>query len=386
MGELTCKIGVLISTTGAYAAVGRAILNGTLLACAQINADEDLGVTLEPVHYNPGGDLEEYSVATKKMIDAGIRHVVGCYTSSSRKEVIPLFEKYDAQLWHPSHYEGFESSPNVIYTGASPNHHMSPLMDYLLTRYGRKAFCVGSNYIWGWESIRVLREYIHVRKGRVLAERYLGVGETDFRKIIETIFEEQPDFIFNALIGDSSYAFFEQFRQACEARGIHQTERFPIASCNLSEPDLTEIIPECRNGHISSSVYFSTLTNPENCRFVAEYNQAFPDGPPPAAEGEAAYIATLMLGRAISAAKTIDPMLVRNAVAGMQLQAPQGLVTIDPDTHHAYLTPRIGLSTREAEFEVLIEAPEPVRPDPYLVSADSLAVTSIGQASLRVVQ
>lgn len=119
---------------------------------------------------------------------------------------------------------------------------------------------------------------------------------------------------------------------------------------------------------------------------MAEYNQAFPDGPPPAAEGEAAYIATLMLGRAISAAKTIDPMLVRNAVAGMQLQAPQGLVTIDPDTYHAYLTPRIGRSTREAEFEVLIEAPEPVRPDPYLVSADSLAVTSIGQASLRVVQ
>lgn len=386
MGKLTCKIGILISTTGAYAAVGRAILNGALLACAQVNADNGLGVTLEPVHYNPGGDLEAYSLATKRMIDDGYRHVVGCYTSSSRKEVIPLFEKHDAQLWHPSHYEGFESSPNVIYTGASPNHHMSPLMDYLLLRCGRKAFCVGSNYIWGWESIRVLREYINVRKGQVLAERYLGVGETDFEKIIETIFDEQPDFIFNALIGDSSYAFFEQFRHACEARGINQQHRFPIASCNLSEPDLTEIVPDCRDGHISSSVYFSTLKNPENQRFVQQYNQSFPDGPPPAAEGEAAYIATVLLGKAIAAAGSIDPFLVRDAVAGMQLQAPQGLVTIDAETHHAYLTPRIGLSTNRAEFEVLIEAPEPVRPDPYLVSADSLAVTSIGETSLRVAQ
>ncbi|WP_266019433.1 transporter substrate-binding domain-containing protein [Brucella intermedia] len=385
MGKLTCKIGVLISTTGAYGAVGRAILNGTLLACAQVNSDPSLNVRLEPIHFNPDGDLVQYAAATKRMFDDGIRHVVGCYTSSSRKEVIPLFEKFDGLLWYPTHYEGFESSLSVVYTGTSPNHHMSPLMDFLMLSYGRKAFCVGSNYIWGWESIRILREYFNVRKGQVLAERYLAVGETDVSQIIENIFEEMPDFIFNALIGSSAYAFFEQFRRACSVRGIDQAQRFPIASCNLSEPDLTEIAEDCRDGHISSSVYFSVLDNPVNQQFVSQYNAAFPAGPPAAAEGEAAYIATKFLGMAISAANSADPTTVRAAVAGMKLEAPQGIVTMDPDTHHASLTPRIGRSRRNCEFDILMESPEPVRPDPYLVSADSLAITPITQTRLRVV-
>lgn len=383
MGRAVYPIGILISTTGTYGTVGRSILNGALLACAQINADPEATITLEPRHSDPGGDLAAYAAAAKQMIDDGARHVVGCYTSSSRKEVIPIFEKRDALLWHPARYEGFESSSNVIYTGAAPNHHISPLMDFLLDSYGKRAFCVGSNYIWAWENNRVLRECISPRGGKVVAERYVPVGETELAKIIEMIFEEQPDFIFNALIGSSSYAFYEQFRRACRARGIDQTARYPIACCSLTEPDLTEIAEDCRDGHLSSSVYFASLPSPESRRFVAAYEAEFPDGPPPSVDVEAAYIATLFLAKALETAGE-DALAARGAVAGQKMQAPQGVVTIDPDTHHTFLTPRIGRSNRQSQFDVLVEAAGPVPPDPYLVSLNP-AVEVLERPTLRVV-
>lgn len=376
-------IGILISTTGPYGTVGRSILNGVLLACSQVNAEPQATITLQPRHANPGGELSAYSAAARQMIDDGIRHVVGCYTSSSRKEVIPIFEKHDALLWHPARYEGFESSSNVIYTGAAPNHHISPLMDFLLDTYGKRAFCVGSNYIWAWENNRVLRECISPRGGKVVAERYVPVGETELAQIIDMIFEEQPDFIFNALIGSSSYAFYEQFRRACHAKGIDQSARYPIACCSLTEPDLTEIAEDCRDGHLSSSVYFASLSSPESRRFVAAYEAQFPDGPPPSVDVEAAYIATLFLAKALEKVGE-DVLAARGAVAGQKMQAPQGVVTIDPDTHHTFLTPRIGRSNRESQFDVLVEAVGPVPPDPYLVSLNP-AVEVLEQPALKVV-
>jgi hypothetical protein len=132
------------------------MLNGALLAFREV--EEAGGISIQPVVVNPSGDLSRYRALSLELLGSGIRHVVGCYTSSSRKEVIPCFEKHDGLLWYPSHYEGFESSDNVIYTGAAPNQHVLPLVDYLASRIGSRAFCVGSNYIWAWENNRIFRE------------------------------------------------------------------------------------------------------------------------------------------------------------------------------------------------------------------------------------
>ena len=140
------RVGYLFSSTGSYELVARSMLNGALLATNEVNAST-LGIHFEPSILNPGGDLSQYSTLATNMLERDVRHVVGCYTSSSRKEVIPLFEKHDALLWYPSHYEGFESSTNVIYTGAAPNQHVLPLVEYLLAHHGHRAYCVGSNYI-----------------------------------------------------------------------------------------------------------------------------------------------------------------------------------------------------------------------------------------------
>ncbi|MGM4916570.1 transporter substrate-binding domain-containing protein [Tardiphaga sp. 813_E8_N1_3] len=379
------RIGIMFSTTGSYSVVARSMLNGALLAF-QENAEADGAVTLEPVVVNPSGDLERYRALSLELLGDGIRQVLGCYTSSSRKEVIPCFEKFDGLLWYPSHYEGFESSDNVIYTGASPNQHVLPLVDYLASRVGTRAFCVGSNYIWAWENNRIFREALTARGGTVVAERYLSVGDTEFDQVISAILDQRPDFVFNNLIGTSAYAFFRAFRAACRARGIDQVNEIPVASCTLSEPELAEIGDEAIDGHLSSSVYFSSLESPANAAFIAAYAKAFPEGPVSSADAEASYIAVKLLAAALEQAGTDDARAVRAAVASQSLLAPQGEVRIDPQTYHAWLTPRIARSTLNGQFEVLLEARTPIAPDPYLVQSSPRFASAMRSPVLRVVQ
>ncbi|MCA3573898.1 MAG: transporter substrate-binding protein, partial [Aestuariivirga sp.] len=216
------RIGVLFSDSGPYGTVSRSMRNGAMLAFAEINQSSATNVSLEPIAADPAGDPARYPELSAALLGQGIRHVVGCYTSSSRKDVIPHFEKHDALLWYPSHYEGFESSSNVIYTGAAPNQHIIPLIQYLFNNVGKRAYCVGSNYIWAWENNRILREGLAASGGAVVGERYLAVGETDHDKVIRAILEARPNFVFNTLIGTSAYTFFRDLRTACKTAGIDQ--------------------------------------------------------------------------------------------------------------------------------------------------------------------
>ena len=383
MASQNIQVGFLFSSTGLYELVSRSMLNGALLAAEEVNAS-GLGIRIEPSALNPGGDLSQYSALAAALLKRNIRHVIGCYTSSSRKEVIPLFEKHDALLWYPSHYEGFESSTNVVYTGAAPNQHVLPLVEYLLQHHGHRAFCVGSNYIWAWENNRILRESVTARGGSVLAERYFAVGETDFQQVIEAIIDARSSFVFLTLIGTSAYQFFRDFRAACRARGIDQAREIPVASCSLSEPELEAIGDNAVDGHLSSSVYFCSIQSPENLRFLDAYETRYPEGPTASADAEASYNAVWLLARGAAAAKTDDPRAIKAEIVRQHLDAPQGKVWIDEQTFHAYLTPRIGRSNRNAKFDLVSEARAPVQPDPYLVH-NSSRFEAAAAPSLRLV-
>jgi ABC-type branched-subunit amino acid transport system substrate-binding protein len=366
LGSGAVPFGLLFSVAGPYAAVSQAMLNGAMLAVGEVNARG--GLRLRPVALNPAGRLERYAPLCAELLQQEIRHVVGCYTSSSRKDVIPLFERADALLWYPSHYEGFESSPNVIYTGAVANQHVLPLADYMVRRCGGRAYCIGSNYIWAWENNRILRERLNAAGGGVVAERCFTVGETDFAQVIDAIIAARPDFVFNTLIGVSSYHFLAAFRARCRARGIDQAGEIPVASCTLSEPELEAIGPEAADGHITASVYFSSIRSAANDRFVTEYEARFPGGPSACADAESAYIAVRLLAAALTeAGPEAGTEAIKRAVTGRGIDAPQGPVRISPESFHAALTPRIARSTKAMRFEILLEAPAPVEADPYLV-------------------
>ena len=306
---------------------------------------------------------------------------LGCYTSSSRKEVLPLFEKHDALLWYPSHYEGFETSDNVVYTGAAPNQHIVPLANYLLAKCGHRGWFVGSNYIWAWENNRIMRDMLQARGGTVLGERYVAVGDTDLAGLVALVLASRPDFVFNTLIGESSYRFHRLLHAALDSAPDEERQELPVASCSLAEPELRRM-GEAAAGHLSSSVYFSTLESEENRRFSAAWRARHPDLGHTCADAEAAYIAVHLLARAIRRAGGPDFQSVREAAMGLELRAPQGPVRVDPETRHCYLRPRIGRSRSDGTFDVVYECPTIVRPDPYLVWE---ALGTAGGTALRVV-
>jgi len=364
-------VGIVFSITGSYRTVGQEMLNGALLAVEEVNRDPAFDFKFDPAIVDPGGEPTAYRTLCEELLRGrSMRHVIGCYTSSSRKEVIPAFEKFDALLWYPSHYEGFESSNNVIYTGASPNQHIIPLLRYMLRECGRRVYCVGSNYIWAWENNRILREIVQGCGGTVLAEKYLPVGVTDVDRIIAEIRAARPDFVFNTLIGESSYAFYRAYARAgAEDRALGLT-RIPVTSCSLSEPELVSIGPEAAAGHIASSVYFQNIDRPCNRAFVDSYRARFGAAKVTSADAEASYVAIILLASAIREASSTDIEQVKTALYRCSLDAPQGRVWVDPESNHSYLTPALGLSRADGQFDPIWISREPERPDPYLVWFD----------------
>ena len=347
------------------------MLHGALLAIEEVNQSSAFDFTFAPKVANPAGDLNQYRILCEDMLRTqGVRHVVGCYTSSSRKEVIPVFEKLDALLWYPSHYEGFESCNNVIYTGAAPNQHIVPLIDYMLRNHGNRVYCIGSNYIWAWENNRIMREIVLGCMGNVAAEKYLPVGSTDMAHVVDEIAETQPNFIFSTLIGESSYAFLRAYNEAGRRNALFCPATMPVTSCNLSEPELLAIGGQAAVGHIASSVYFQSMSRVENRDFVARFKARFGADKVTSADAEASYVAVILLARAICAAQSTEIEMVKQAVYGCEFEAPQGLVRLDRDNNHSYLKPSLGRSNADGDFDIFWTADASVKPDPYLVRLD----------------
>lgn len=372
VGTPRIPIGVIFSSTGFYRTIGEEMLNGALLAIEEINESADFDFAFEPKIENPGGDLNQYRILCEDLLrNRAVRHIVGCYTSSSRKEVIPAFEKHDALLWYPSHYEGFESCNNVIYTGAAPNQHIVPLIEYVLQAFGDRVYCIGSNYIWAWENNRIMREIVQACLGSVVAEKYLPVGSTDVQHFINEIEDTKPNFIFNTLIGESSYAFLRSYHGSGRGRTADHPREIPVTSCTLSEPELLSIGSEAAGGHIACSVYFQSLERPENRAFVSRFKARFGQDKVTSADAEASYIAIILLAQAIRQAQSTEIEQIKQAVYACKFDAPHGPVRIDPENNHSYLTPSLGRSTAVGGFEIIRSAEQPVKPDPYLVRFDS---------------
>ncbi len=385
MVKTSIPLGLMFSQEGPYAAVGMTMFRGAQLAVSEIEDDADYDFRFDVLSAEPGGRNDGYVAGAQALLAVpGLTHVVGCYTSSSRKEVLPVFEKLDGVLWYPSHYEGFETSENIVYTGAAPNQHVVPLTHYILSEGGRRAFMVGSNYIWAWENNRIMREILGRNGGQVLGERYLPVDDVQMDEIVDLILRHRPDFIFSTLIGESAYSFFRCLRRKCIAASLDQPRDLPVLSCSLAEFELPLIGGAC-DGHISSSVYFSSVKTEANERFLTAWEHHYPGAGQTSADAEASYIAVHMLARAIKRASSASPDAVLQELSAVSFDAPQGLVRIDPENRHSFLWPRIGRSRADGTFEILHSSTKLVRPDPYLVWEPLSLAALTGEKMLRVV-
>jgi branched-chain amino acid transport system substrate-binding protein len=371
MKKPSIPLGLVFSQSGPYAMMAGEMLKSAWMAIDEINQSREFDFTFAPHLRDPGGVVAAYHNACADLIrDEQVEHIVGCYTSASRKQVIPIVERTERLLWHPARYEGFESSDNVIYVGAAPNHNVVPLVRHMLDHISSDVFCIGSNYVWTWETNRVIREIVTSAGGRILAERLLELGETAVDHIVREIIERKPPAVFNTLVGESSYAFVRALHEATTRAKL----TIPMLSCSLCEPELKLIGPAASVGCITSSAYFESIDRPENRAFVARWKARHGTDSKPSVDGQSTYVCVMLLARAIRRAGTADVAAVRRAAANHRYDSPQGPVWVDPDNNHCFLTPRLARSVHGCQFEIFWEADAPERPDPYLASLDLAAI------------
>lgn len=363
------RIGILYSTTGPYAAMGRDGRHGAELAIEDVRATH--GDAIEPVFIDPHADIAAYLEGARSMLrDHGCRHIIGTITSLARKEVIPLVEKHDGLLWYMCPYEGFEANDNVIYTGGCPNQHLLPLFEYLIPRFGRRPYLVGANYVWGWEMNRLARELINEAGGEVLGERYLPLEETAVERVVLDIEQRRPSFILNNLIGPSSYAFLAAIKALGERDPAFRPENCPVVSCDLTECELADIGAGVATGQLSAAAYFDSVDSPENTvlkRMVADRY-----GPDRRISSvfASAYASVKLCAEAVIATGTDDPQAVRHYLSTAPKASVLGPLLIDAETRHAALPFHLGRIADDNRFEI-VASQAAITADPYLTGRRS---------------
>lgn len=360
------RVGILFSKTGVTSDIESSQLQGTLLAIDEINGSGGIdGRELQPVYYDPGSSPSTYkTLAEKLMADDGIRLILGCYMSSERKAVLPVVERWNGLLFYPTLYEGFEYSRNVIYTGAAPNQNSVQLAEYMMREFGSRVYMVGSDYIYPYESNRIMSDLLLEHGGEKVGERYvkLNAGAKDFEHVLAEIKSKRPDFIFSTVVGQATAAFYRAYAEA----GLDPA-KMPIASLTTSETEVRQMGPAIATGHITAATYFQSIQSEANRRCVTKMKQRFGADTVTNMCWEAAYFQTYLLAAGLSAAGTDNVQQLVPLLLGMEFLAPQGMVKIDAENNHAYLTPRIGRVREDGQFDILDEVKQPVKPDPYLV-------------------
>src|SRR6202051_4140074 len=291
MTKPSVPLGLVFSRSGPYAMMAREMEKSALMAVDEVNESHEFDFTFTPHLRDPRGIAAAYHTACDDLIrEERVEHIVGCYTSASRKQVIPIVERTERLLWHPARYEGFESSDNVIYVGAAPNHSVVPLVRHMLECIATDVFCAGSNYVWTWETNRVIREIVTSAGGRILAERLLELGETAVDHIVREIIDRKPPAVFNTLVGESSYAFMRALHAAATRAGLS----IPMLSCSLCEPELKLIGSAASVGCITSSAYFESIEGIENRAFVARWKARHGADSSLSVDGQSPYVCGML--------------------------------------------------------------------------------------------
>ena len=359
----TIKVGILHSLSGTMAISETTVVDAEELAIEEINANGGvLGKQLVAVKEDGASDWPTFAEKAEKLIDQdGVAVVFGCWTSASRKAVLPVFEEKDHMLWYPVQYEGQECSKNIFYTGAAPNQQIEPAVDWLLENKGTDFFLVGSDYVFPRTANNIIKEQLKANGGNTVGEDYLPLGNTEVTPIIEKIQQALPDggVIFNSLNGDSNVAFFKQLKSA----GMGP-DKYPVMSVSIAEEEVRQIGPEFLEGHYAAWNYFQTVESPENEKWVADFKAKYGDDRVTNDPMEAAYIMVYLWAQAVEQAGTTDIAAVREAAYGQTFDAPEGLVTMQPN-HHISKTVRIGEVREDGLFEIVNATDGPLDPVPW---------------------
>ena len=376
----TIKVGVLHSLSGTMAISETVLKDTVLMAIDEINAKGGvLGKKLEPVVVDPASNWPLFAEKAKQLITQDkVAVVFGCWTSVSRKSVLPVFEETNSLLFYPVQYEGEELSKNVFYTGAAPNQQAIPAVEYLMSKDGGAAkrwVLLGTDYVYPRTTNKILRAFLK-SKGVAEAdimEEYTPFGHSDYQSIIAKIkkfsSEGKKTAVVSTINGDSNVPFYKELGN----QGLKATD-VPVVAFSVGEEELRGVDTKPLVGHLAAWNYFQSLKSPANDEFTkkwAAYAKAknipgHKDKPITNDPMEATYIGINMWAQAVTKAKSTDTDKVIAAMAGQTFKAPSGITSkMDEKNHHLWKSVFIGEVKADGQFNVVWKTPGPVQADPW---------------------
>ncbi len=365
------KVGVLHSLSGTMADSERPVVDATLLAIEKLNeAGGVLGRPVQPIVADGKSRADSFARQAKQLIQKDqVVVVFGCWTSESRKTVVPLFEESDHLLIYSVQYEGMEESPNVIYLGAAPNQQILPAIDWLFhNKKMHNFFIVGSDYVFPRMAGEVIKDRLKELGGIVSGEVFLPLGTRNVDIAVDAIEKTKPHIILNLINGSTNVAFFEELR----SHGI-TPGKIPSISFSVGESELSRMDPESMAGDYAAWNYFQSIDSPANQDFVAAFKAKYGPHQVITDPMETAYAGVMLWAAAVTEAGGTEPAAIRRGLRGVRGEGPGGELRIDPATQHAYKKPRIGQIRPDGQFDVVWEAERSLKPEPYPASRPAAA-------------
>jgi urea transport system substrate-binding protein len=368
------KVGILHSLSGTMAISETSLKDVALMTIEEINDNGGLlGRKIEPIVVDPASDWPLFAEKARELIQQEkVAVVFGCWTSVSRKSVLPVFEELNGLLFYPVQYEGEESSYNVFYTGAAPNQQAIPAVEYLMSEDGggaKRFVLLGTDYVYPRTTNKILNYFLEskgVAKTDIM-ELYTPFGHSDYQTIVADIKKfavGKPTAVVSTINGDSNVPFYKELGN----QGL-KAEDIPVIAFSVGEEELRGIDTAPLVGHLAAWNYFMSIEKSENKAFVAKWNayvkkHKLPGGDKRVTNDpmEATYIGIKMWAQAVQQAQTIDIDAVRQAVGGQVVRSPSGFdLTMDAKNHHLHKPVLIAEIREDGQFDVVWNTQGPIR-------------------------
>jgi urea transport system substrate-binding protein len=377
--QKTVKVGILHSLSGTMAISETVLKDTVLMAIDEINAKGGvMGAKIEPVVVDPASNWPLFAEKARQLLTQDkVAVVFGCWTSVSRKSVLPVFEELNGLLFYPVQYEGEEISKNVFYTGAAPNQQAIPAVEYLMSKDGggaKRWVLLGTDYVYPRTTNKILRAFLKSKgvADKDIEESYTPFGHSDYQTIVANIKKFSPGgktAVVSTINGDSNVPFYKELGN----QGLKATD-VPVVAFSVGEEELRGVDTKPLVGHLAAWNYFMSIKAPANDAFTkkwAHYAKAkniagHKDKPLTNDPMEATYIGIYMWKQAVEKAKSFDVDKVRAAMAGQTFTAPSGITsTMDEKNHHLHKAVFIGEVKADGQFNVVWKTKGPVKAQPW---------------------
>jgi urea transport system substrate-binding protein len=355
-----------------------ALKDTVLMTIDEINAKGGvLGKKLEAVVVDPASNWPLFAEKARQLITQDkVVAVFGCWTSVSRKSVLPVFKELNSLLFYPVQYEGEELEKNVFYTGAAPNQQAIPATEYLMSKAGggaKRFVLLGTDYVYPRTTNKILRAFLTSKgvKESDIDEKYTPFGHSDYQTIVGDIKKFAAGgktCVISTINGDSNVPFYKELgNQGLKAKDV------PVVAFSVGEEELRGVDTKPLLGHLAAWNYFMSVKNPENEAFIKKYRAYAKEKKLPNADKvvtndpmEATYVGMHMWKQAVEKAKTTDVDKVIEAMGGQKFKAPCGFeLTMDKTNHHLHKPVMIGEIRGDGQFNVVYKTKGPIRAQPW---------------------